>query len=64
MSKLLDFLFGKSPKIFDEMGRVRHNFPEEKWQQWNNRLLKNPEYDWKNHTAKENAKKPDTSKKS
>ena len=51
-----NFLFGKDPDIFDENGRVRHNFPESKWEKWNNRLNANPLYDWRNHTAKENVK--------
>ena len=50
-----DFLFGKDPDIFDEKGRVRHQFPEEKWRQWNNRLSASPDYDWRNHGAKERA---------
>lgn len=50
-----DFLFGKDPDIFDETGRVRHKFTEEKWQQWDNRLKASPEYDWRKHGAKERA---------
>lgn len=57
LKTLGDFLFGKDPDIFDENGRVRHNFPEKKWEQWNDRLNANPEYDWRNHAAKENALK-------
>lgn len=48
-----DFLFGKDPDIFDEKGRVRHQFSEEKWRQWNDRLSASPDYDWRNHGAKE-----------
>ncbi len=55
LKTLGDFLFGKDPDIFDENGRVRHNFPESKWEKWNDRLNANPEYDWRNHVAKENA---------
>ncbi|HVK62707.1 MAG TPA: hypothetical protein VM432_14205 [Bdellovibrionales bacterium] len=51
-----DFLFGKDPDIFDEQGRVRHKFPEEKWKKWNDRLKANPEYDWREHGAKERIK--------
>jgi len=51
MSALLDFLFGKDPKIFDEKGQVRHKFPEKKWLEWQNRF-KNPDYNWREHSAK------------
>ncbi|MEK7355105.1 MAG: hypothetical protein AAB250_01550 [Bdellovibrionota bacterium] len=47
-----DFLFGKNPDIFDENGKVRHKFPDSKWQKWNERLQANPEYDWRKHSAK------------
>ena len=52
-----DFLFGKDPDIFDENGRVRHKFSDSKWSDWNNRLKANPEYDWRNHGAKERLEK-------
>lgn len=57
-----DFLFGKDPDIFDESGRVRHKFPEEKWKKWNDRLKANPEYDWHRHSAAEKAGKNPTKK--
>jgi hypothetical protein len=61
MGKLLDFIFGKAPKIFDPDGTVRHNFPKEKWDAWQARYLQGEEYNWRNHAgvkAKElNAKK-------
>jgi hypothetical protein len=53
-----DFLFGKDPDIFDEQGRVRHKFPEEKWKKWNDRLKANPEYNWREHGAKERVQQP------
>jgi hypothetical protein len=51
-----DFLFGKDPQIFDERGRVRHQFPATKWQLWDNRY-KSSSYDWRKHKAQERAKK-------
>lgn len=48
---ILDFLFGKDPQIFDEKGKVRHKFPEKKWQEWQNRF-KTSDYNWKEHSAK------------
>jgi hypothetical protein len=47
-----DFLFGKSPQIFDEQGRIRHPFSDEKWAKWNDRFKANPDYDWRHHSAK------------
>lgn len=53
-----NFLFGKDPDIFDENGRVRHKFPETKWEKWNDRLAKNATYDWRKHGAVERAEHP------
>lgn len=57
MGAILDFLFGKDAKIFDETGRVRHNFPDKKWNDWNDRFRGNSAYDWRHHVAKEEAMK-------
>ena len=57
-----DFLFGKDPDIFDETGRVRHKFPDEKWKKWNDRLKANPDYDWQRHGAKERAEQGQSQK--
>lgn len=54
----LDFLFGKDPDIFDEKGQVRHKFTDKKWQDWNDRLKSNPEYDWRKHGSIERNDKP------
>ena len=48
MKSILNFLFGKSPDIFDKSGQVRHKLPEEKWKAWDNRFHKN-QYDWRKH---------------
>lgn len=48
VSKVLDFLFGKSPDIFDENGNVVHKLPSEKWSKWRARF-ETPEYDWRHH---------------
>jgi hypothetical protein len=71
MGGILDFLFGKDANVFDENGRVRHQFPDKKWSDWNNRFQKNSDYDWRNHSAQEAASKtpgktpgqPETEKK-
>lgn len=44
---LLAFFFGKSPKIFDENGDVRHDLGAAKWKRWNDRFAANPELDWR-----------------
>jgi len=51
MKALLDFLFGRSPKIFDKDGQVRHDHPKSKWEQWNNRYQLGSEYNWRNHVG-------------
>ncbi|MCB0414217.1 MAG: hypothetical protein KDD50_07780 [Bdellovibrionales bacterium] len=51
MGTILDFLFGKSPKIFDKDGNVQHNLPKEKWENWQKRYTSNPQYNWQNHTG-------------
>lgn len=51
MGKILDFLFGRGPKIFDKDGSVRHNFTKEKWDAWNSRYQNGDEYNWRNHTG-------------
>lgn len=50
---IIEFLFGKKPKIiFDKGGTVKHDHPEKKWDEWKDRFGKNPDYNWKNHTGK------------
>lgn len=51
MGKILDFLFGKSPQIFDEKGQVRHKLESKIWQKWEQRYQNSPEYNWRNHTG-------------
>ena len=48
---LLDILFGKAPKIFDDKGEVKHNHPKKKWDDWNKKYASSPEFNWKNHTG-------------
>ncbi len=49
MGKILDFLFGKDPDIFDEKGQVCHKLPKKKWDAWYNRTKTDPSYNWRNH---------------
>jgi len=53
MSKLLDFIFGKAPDIFDSKGGVLHKLPQERWQQWNDRFQKSNDYNWRDHKGTE-----------
>jgi hypothetical protein len=52
---ILEFMFGKKPQIFDQDGNVRHQFPKEKWQAWDNRFRAR-EYDWHHHKGQERGK--------
>lgn len=67
MGKVVQFLFGKGPDIFDKKGRVRHNLPQEKWDSWNRRYMAGAEFNWHNHrgmkaepssSGKKNDKRP------
>lgn len=51
MSKILDFLFGKSPKIFDNNNNVRHDLPKETWEAWQKRYFSDPDRNWRNHSG-------------
>ena len=51
VSKVLDFLFGKDPAIFNEKGEVDHKLPNKTWDNWQNKNRSNPEYNWKNHSG-------------
>jgi 2-iminoacetate synthase ThiH len=51
LKAILGFLFGTQAQIFDKEGRVEHQFPKKKWEDWNNRLKANPEYDFKQHSG-------------
>lgn len=51
MGKLLSFLFGKGPQIFDRNGQISHNLPQQKWDNWHKRYQNGQEFNWKNHTG-------------
>ena len=51
LKKIGDFLFGRNPNIFDEKGNVKHQHPDKKWKDWENRLKSNSHYNWRNHTG-------------
>lgn len=53
MKKLLTFLFGKSPDIFDANGNVVHKLPDDRWKAWRDRFEKSASYDWRHHKGTE-----------
>lgn len=57
--KVLDFLFGHSPDIFNEKGDVVHKLPRQKWEAWHNRTKIDPQYNWRNHTGISAGRKPE-----
>jgi hypothetical protein len=52
LDKIMGFMFGKSPDIFDQDGNVRHHLEKEKWSAWANRF-RSHEYDWHKHKGTE-----------
>ena len=44
-----NFLFGKDPDIFDDKGQVLHKLPKKKWDDWQNRIIKGEDYNWRSH---------------
>lgn len=51
LKKITDLLFGKDPDIFDNNGRVLHKLPKKKWDDWNNKIVKGEDYNWRTHTG-------------
>lgn len=51
LKSTLDFLFGKDADIFDDKGRVLHKLPKKKWDEWNDRLVKGKDYNWRDHAG-------------
>ena len=49
---ILGILFGKQTNIFNKKGRVQHDLGDKKWEDWNNRLKNNSDYNWRQHTGK------------
>ncbi len=49
--KLMNFLFGKKPDIFNKKGQVEHQLKKESWEEWENRYKEGREYDWTQHTG-------------
>lgn len=49
LKKLADFIGGKDADIFDDKGRVSHKLPKRKWDDWNDKIVKGAEYNWREH---------------
>ncbi len=49
--KLLDFLFGKKPPIFNKKGHVEHELKGDSWAKWKDRYRYGSEYDWRKHSG-------------
>lgn len=57
LKSLGDFLLGKDPSNFDDQGRITHKLPKKKWDDWQNRYVRSPDYNWRDHAGtKANAK--------
>ena len=61
-SKILNFLFGKDPDIFDDRGNVLHHFQKTKWDAWQDRFRKDSNYNFRKHVATETKSKENTKK--
>ncbi len=57
LKKILEFLGGHAPKIFNSKGEVQHDLGDKKWKDWDQKNRTNPEYNWKQHTGRSSGKK-------
>ena len=51
LKKILEFMGGKNPKIFNRKGQVEHDLGNERWSEWDAKIRTSPDYDWKRHTG-------------
>ena len=51
--KILEFLFGKKPQIFNKKGEVCHQLEEKKLSFWEKRYSCDPDKDWRNHKGRQ-----------
>lgn len=61
MGKVLDFLFGKDPDIFNKAGKVQHKLPRSRWEAWEGRFKSNPNYNWRLHIGTYSGGNPNSS---
>ena len=50
MKKIMNFLFGKKPPIFDSKGEISHD-RKSSFTKWKERYQNNETYNWKNHSG-------------
>ncbi len=53
LKNISNFLFGKDADIFDDKGNVLHKLPRKQWDDWNSRIIKGSEYNWREHKGTE-----------
>ena len=51
LKSVANFLLGKDPEIIDESGRVAHQLPKKKWDDWKDKYIKSNEYNWRDHAG-------------
>lgn len=51
LKSVSDFLFGKEPAIFNDKGQVLHKLPKKKWDDWNDKIIKSRDYNWREHAG-------------
>ena len=51
--KVLDFLFGKLPSIFNKKGEVVHRLDSQKISEWKKNFSADPQKNWRYHKGRE-----------
>lgn len=51
LKSLGDFLLGKDPDNFDDLGRITHKLPKKKWDDWKDRYVRSNDYNWRDHAG-------------
>lgn len=64
MKKIMNFLFGHIPPIFDKNGDVRHDLSHSRWNRWKSQYNKGQAYNWKKHSGKLKNNIPESSSSS
>ena len=57
MKKVMNFLFGKKPPIFDSKGDIDHKRAMS-FKKWRDRYINDGSYNWKNHSGMLYKKQP------
>lgn len=50
IQKIMNFLFGKKPPIFNSKGKISHD-RKTSFEAWQERYKNNDNYNWKNHSG-------------